>query len=137
MRLFRHPLLKFLKDLLVVLLLVTLAARSEASCAPVVSDFIVQKGSIKNCADMDADLVGGKSSAPDHHKDGEQISRCHLGCTIMLSMAASSDAEPGYLSGTYVREREPRMIGISKVPQTPPPRFSGMQFNHVKSWSLI
>ena len=124
MKLFRHPWLKFLTDLLVVLLLVTLAARSEASCALVVSDSIVQNGSMKNCADMDADLVGGKSSAPDHHTDGEQMSRCHLGCTIMLSMAVSSDAEPEYLSGTYVQEREPRMIGISNEPQTPPPRFS-------------
>lgn len=123
MELFRHPGLKFLTDLLVVLLLVTLAARSEASCAPVVSSSIVQNGSVKNCADMNADSVGGKSSAPDHHKDGEQMSQCHLGCTIMLSMAATTEVEPGYLSGTYEQEREPRMIGILNVPQTPPPRF--------------
>ena len=123
MKLFRHPWLKLLTDLVVVLLLVTLAARSEASCAPVVSDSIVQKGSMKSCADMDANSVGGKSSAPDHHKDGEQMSRCHLGCTIMLSMAATKEVDPGYLSGTYEQEREPRMIGISNVPQTPPPRF--------------
>ena len=133
MKLFLHPWLKFLTDLLVVLLLVTLAARSEASCAPVVSNSIVQNGSMKNCADMNADSVGEKSSATDHHKDGEQMSRCHLGCTIMLSMSASSDAEPGYLSGTSAQEREARMIGISNVPQTPPPRFSSMQFNHLKS----
>ena len=123
MKLFRHPWLKLLTDLVVVLLLVTLAARSEASCAPVVSDSIVQKGSMNNCADMDADSVGGKSSAPDYHNDGEQMSRCHLGCTIMLSMAATKEVDPGYLSGTYEQEREPRMIGISNVPQTPPPRF--------------
>ena len=123
MKLFRHPWLKFLTDLLVVLLMVTLAARSEASCAPVGEESIAQNGSMKNCADMDADLVGGKSSAPDHHTDGEQMSRCHLGCTIMLSMAATTEVEPGYLSGTYEQEREPRMIGISNVPQTPPPRF--------------
>ena len=122
MKLFRHPWLKFLTDLLVVLLLVTLAARSEASCAPVVSDSIVQKGSMQSCADMDANSVGGKSSAPDHHKDGEQMSRCHLGCTIMLSMAATRDVEPGYLSRTYVRERQPPMIGILDIPHTPPPR---------------
>ena len=123
MKLFRHPSLKSLTDFLFVLLLVTLAARSEASCAPVVSDSIVQKGSMKNCADMDADSVGGKSWKLDHYKDGEQMSRCHLGCTLMLSMAVSKELEPGYLSGTDEQEREPRMIGISNVPQTPPPRF--------------
>ena len=123
MKLFRHPWLKFLTDLLVVLLLVTLAARSEASCAPVVTDSIVQKGSMKNCADMYADPVGGKSLAPDHDKDGKQMFLCHLGCPVMLTLAAAKDVQPGYLFRTYIQERQPPMIGISNVPQTPPPRF--------------
>ena len=122
MKLFRHPWLKSLTDLLLILLLVTLAARSEARCIPVVAESIAQNGSMKNCADLNANLVGGKSSTPDHHKDGKQVSLCHLGCPIMLPMAAAKDVQPGYLSGTYLLERQPPMNGISNVPQTPPPR---------------
>ena len=123
MKLFRHPWLKSLTDLLCVLLLITLAARSEASCVAVVPETSAQNGSMENCPDFDANLVGGESSTPDHQNHGKQMSLCHLGCPIMLPMAAARDVPPGYLAGTYVREREPRMIGISKVPQTPPPRF--------------
>lgn len=123
MKLVRHPWLKSLTDLLCVLLLVTLAARSEASCAPVVSDSIVQKGSMKNCGDMNSDWVGRIIPAPDQNTDRDHMPSCHLGCPVMVTLAATRDVKPVYLSGTYVSEREPRMIGISSVPQTPPPRF--------------
>ena len=122
MKLFRHPSLKSLTDFLFVLLLVTLAARSEASCAPVVPVTTSQIESMKNCPDSDANLVDGQSSTPDHQRHGKQISLCHLGCPIMLSIDAGRDVQPRYLLDTYVRERQPPMIGISNVPQTPPPR---------------
>ena len=122
MKLFRHPLLKSLTDLLIVLLLVTLAARSEASCVHVAQETVVQHGSLKNCEDMSFDSVSGESLAPDHRADGKLMSMCQIGCSIMLPVADAKNQHAGFSFGTYVQERQLPLNGMSNVPQTPPPK---------------
>ena len=121
MILFRLSRLKSLTNLLFMLLLVTLAARTEASCVPVVPENVAQNVLMKNCLEM-ADAVSGKSSSPDHHSDGTQMGLCHLGCPIVSPMD-SANGHSGLFLETYVRRLQHPMIGIVNVPQTPPPRF--------------
>jgi hypothetical protein len=96
---------------LLVLLVITMAGRSEANCSPPVSEPNV------------IDMVGSLHPSPLDHSDQRQSGMCHLGCPVLLTAAEARSGDAGLLPPTYVAELAPLMVGISDIPQTPPPRF--------------
>lgn len=123
MKLFRRPQFKGVTRALLVLLMVTLAGRSEANCFLMTPEPIVQSQVMADCADMDSDAVNSQHPSPLHHSDKEQAGMCHLGCPVLLTFAEAKNGYAGLLSPTYVPESAPVLAGISDIPQTPPPRF--------------
>lgn len=108
---------------LLVLLVITMAGRSEANCSPLVSEPNVQSQIMAGCTDMDIDMVGSLHPSPLDHSDQRQPGMCHLGCPVLLTAAEARSGDAGLLPPTYVAELAPLMVGISDIPQTPPPRF--------------
>ncbi len=48
---------------------------------------------------------------------------CHLGCPVLLTPAEAQNGFSGLLSPTYVSELAQLLVGITDIPQTPPPRL--------------
>ncbi len=120
---FRRPRFIGFTRAMLVLLMITLAGRSDANCSPMAPESVAQSQTIKNCAEMGAELARPKHSSPTHHSDQNQAGMCHLGCPVLLSAALTKNSDAGLFSPTYMREPAALMVGISDIPLTPPPRF--------------
>ncbi len=108
---------------LLLMMVVTLAGRSEANCFPISSEPVTQSKTMPDCADMKFDPVSAQRPEPMHHSDTAPSGMCHLGCPVMLMAAETRQSDTGLLSQTYILEFEPALAGLSDIPQTPPPRF--------------
>lgn len=108
---------------LLLLMIATLAGRSEANCFPMASEPATQSEMMQDCADMAIGPVGSRHPEPLHHSDGAPLGMCHLGCPVLLMAAEEAHSDTGLLSPSYALEFEPMLVGISDIPQTPPPRF--------------
>ena len=120
MTLFRRPRFVVFTNALLALLMIMLAGRSEANCYPVVPDTAASSHMMENCPDMDADPA---DPAQPHHSDGKQAGICHLGCSVLLTAASAKHGHAQIYLPTYLPELAPLMVGISDIPQIPPPRF--------------
>jgi hypothetical protein len=108
---------------LLLLMLVTLAERSEANCFPMVSELVTQSEMMPDCADMESGQDDPQHPEPLHHSDRALPGMCHLGCPALLMAAEIGRSDTRLLSPSFIREFEPVLLGISDIPQTPPPRF--------------
>ncbi len=104
-------------------MVVTLAGRSEANCFPMASEPATQSEMMQDCTDMESGPVGSPHPEPLHHSDGAPLGMCHLGCPVLLMAAEAGHSDTGLLPPSYVLEFELALVGISDIPQTPPPRF--------------
>ena len=109
---------------MLLLMVVTLAGRSEANCFPMASEPITQSEMMPDCADMESGPVDPQHPEPLHHTDGGPLGMCHLGCPVLLAAAETSNSDTGLLSPSYVLEFELTLVGINEIPQIPPPRFN-------------
>ena len=109
--------------MLLLMMVVTLAGRSEANCFPAATEPVTQSEMMQDCADMESGPVGSQHPEPLRHSDAAPLGMCHLGCPILLMWAEAGHRDTGLLSPSYVLEFEPVLAGISDIPQTPPPRF--------------
>ena len=109
--------------MLLLMMVVTLAGRSEANCFPMASEPVTQSRMMPDCADMESGPVGSQHPEPLRHSDAAPMGMCHLGCPILLMVTETGHGDTGLLSPSYVLEFEPVLAGISDIPQTPPPRF--------------
>jgi hypothetical protein len=108
---------------LLLLMVVTLAGRSEANCFPMASDLVTQSEMMPDCADMESGLDDPQHPEPLHHSDRALSGMCHLGCPALLMAAEIGRSDTRLLSPSFILEFEPVLVGISDIPQTPPPRF--------------
>ena len=109
--------------MLLLMMVVTLAGRSEANCFPAATEPATQSEMMQDCADMESGPVGSQHPEPLRHSDAAPLGMCHLGCPILLMWAEAGHRDTGLLSPSYVLEFEPVLAGINDIPQTPPPRF--------------
>ena len=123
MNLFRRPRFMVFTNALLALLMITPAARSEANCFTVVLDTAAPSHMMENCTDMDANPVDLAEPAQPHHPDGKKASICHLGCPVLVSAAIARNSHAQIFLPTFLPELAPLMVGISDIPQTPPPRI--------------
>ena len=120
---FRRPRFMVFTNALLALLMIMLAGRSEANCFPVVPDTAAPSHMMENCPDMDADPADLADPAQPHHSDGKQGGICHLGCPVLAIAAIAKNSHAQIYSPTYLPELAQLMVGISDIPQTPPPRI--------------
>ena len=104
-------------------MIATLTGRSEANCFSMVSEPLSQSAMMPDCADMVSSPVGSQHPEPRRHSDAAPLGMCHLGCPVLLMAAEAGQRETGLLLPNYILEFEPMLVGISDIPQTPPPRF--------------
>ena len=109
--------------MLLLMMVVTLAGRSDANCVPMASEPVTQSEMMPDCADMESGPVGSQQPEPLRHSDAAPMGMCHLGCPVLLVAAEPGHSGTGLLSPSYVPAFEPVLAGISDIPQTPPPRF--------------
>lgn len=112
-----------MRMVLLVMMTATLAARSEANCFAMASEPVTQSGMMPDCSDMESGPVDSQHPDPLHHSDAAPIGMCHLGCPVLLMVAETDHSNTGLLSPSYILEFEPVLVGVSHIPQTPPPRF--------------
>ena len=123
MMLFRHSPFMTFADGLLALVMVMSAVRSEASCFSTTSDTVSQHQIMENCGDMDADAVDSNHPSQSDHSDEVFAGVCHLGCPASLTTNDTGFCQGEPYSVTYLPELSPLMIGITALPQTPPPRL--------------
>lgn len=123
MTLFRHPRLISFTNLALALLMIMVAARSDASCISSVPGPAASSQTMENCTGMNADPVGSALPGQTHHSDENPPGICHLGCPIVLTVAETKNGHQRIYSPRYLREQQPMMVGMDAIPQTPPPRF--------------
>ena len=109
--------------MLLLMMVATLAGRSEANCFPMAPEPVTQSEMMPDCADMESGPVGSQHPEPLHHSDAAPLGMCHLGCPVLLMVAETGHSDTGLLSPSYMLEFEPVLVGISDIPQTPPPRL--------------
>jgi hypothetical protein len=109
--------------MLLLMMVVTLAGRSEANCFAMTSESVTQSEMMPDCADMESGPVDSQHPEPLRHSDAAPMGMCHLGCPVLLMVAETGHRDIGLLSPSYVLAFEPVIVGISDIPQTPPPRF--------------
>jgi hypothetical protein len=109
--------------LLLLLMVVTMAGRSEANCFPMASEPATQSELMPDCADMESGLDDPETHQPLHHSDRAPSGMCHLGCPAMLIAAEMGHSDTELLSPSFILEFQPVLVGINDIPQTPPPRF--------------
>ena len=109
-------------NVLLALVMVMSAVRSEANCFSTTSDTVSQHQIMENCGDMDADAVDSNHPSKTNHWDEVFAGVCHLGCPVSLTTNDTGFSQGAPYSVTYLPELSPLMIGIMVLPQTPPPR---------------
>ena len=109
--------------MLLLMMVVTLAGRSEANCFPAATESVTQSEMMQDCADMESGPAGSQNPEPLRHSDAATMGICHLGCPVLLMVDETGHSDTGLLSPSYILEFEPVLAGISDIPQTPPPRF--------------
>jgi hypothetical protein len=122
-KMFRRLRRMSITNVVLVMLMIMLATRSEANCFAAEPQPVTQSQMMENCADMETSLIGPQDSAPTHHSDEQQAGMCHLGCPVLLKAADAHHYQVALHLFEYLRELEPLAVGINAVPQTPPPRF--------------
>ena len=123
MMLFRHSPFMTFTNVLLALVMVMSAVRSEASCFSTTSDTVPQYQIMENCGDMEADAVDSNHPSKTNHSDEVFAGVCHLGCPVSLTTNDTGFSQDAPYSLTYLSELSPLMIGIMVLPQTPPPRL--------------
>lgn len=115
MKLFRKSRLKFMTNLLVMLLVVTFAARSQANCMTVAPQTVAANGSMEYCTEKTYQTGSGMNSTHNHQPDRNRGSQCNLNCPVMMPIVGASDVQAKAFSATYLLERQPPMTGIPNV----------------------
>jgi len=90
MNVFRRPQLLAATRILLALLMLMLAGRSEANSFPLAPDAVAQSQMMADCDGMASDLAGLQHPSPVHQPDQGQAGICHLGCPVLL---AAGDAK--------------------------------------------
>lgn len=110
-------------NMLLALVMLMSAVRSEANCSSMVSEMDAQSQTMGNCSDMDADLVDSKHPSQTEHSDEVVAGICHLGCPVSLTLNDTGFSQDAPFTVTYLSELSPLMVGIMVLPQTPPPQM--------------
>ena len=76
--------------LLLLMMIVTLAGRSEANCFPMASEPVTQSEMMQDCTDMESGPVGSQQPEPLHHSDGCTVGDVPSG----LSCSANGSRSP-------------------------------------------
>lgn len=122
MMLFRRPRFLMFTNALLVVMMLMLAARSDANCSPNAPETAAHNQTMQNCSGMD-EPVGSQHPAQSHHSDQGLSGACHQGCPVLLTSADGKDVNVRLIRSKYLRESTPLMAGMSDIPKTPPPRL--------------
>ena len=123
MMIFRQSRFMVFTNMLLALVMLMSAVRSEANCSSMVSEMDAQSQTMGNCSDMDADLVDSKHPSQTKHSDEVVAGICRLGCPVSLTLNDTGFSQDAPFTVTYLSELSPLMVGIMVLPQTPPPRM--------------
>ena len=124
MMFFRHSSFMTFTNVLLALVMVVSAMRSEASCFSKAPDTVAQNQTMQNCSDTNAGPVSSKHPSQTEHSDEVFAGLCRLGCPVSLMTNDARFNQDVRYSPTYLSELSPLMVGIMVLPQTPPPRMS-------------